>query len=435
MDDEIKTVLAQALLRRKAPTTCIGPYVAPDGKYLVSRDRERTQSENVRITAMHGDVKIGHSVQAPAPNFIGVSWLGTIGSVAGGIEWTLEKECTNSDPPDGALPSNDHVRLVYWRPDPDSPAGTAYTVRSASPGSSGSEIIIADSQSEEGNPPVAHSYVVDINEEVQSSTYATWQAVDGGTEAGFIQSHFGARNIGEGEAIQDSSTPIQQGWISPERLRGRLGIGEGAMAQDDGQNILRWYGDEESEYGKMVEEDEPPEVPPQSSDSTTAQASASTAPMPQPSSQPSPEGTPEPEEPAKPKEVPKPPQPIMSRRQLKTVLRGLQEVVAEDRFLQAVALQATLDDISHLWHLPQVSTRADLRERLRQHAEEGPPGLVLLTQKEVSKETLLELQCIGDLEQFTAILITPKDQPQLEHHIELRGDLQISGIGPEIASG
>ena len=175
------------------------------------------------------------------------------------------------------------------------------------------------------------------------------------------------------------------------------------MAQDDGQDILRWCGDEGSEYGsdeefEMVDEYEVPEVPPPYSESTTAQATSSTAPLPSTSHTPSPEGTTEPKEPPSAKGPIKPPQPIMSRRQLKTVLRGLREVVAEDRFLQAVALQATLDDIPHLWHLPQVSTPADLRERLRHRAEEGPPGLVLIIQKDISKETLLELQCIGDLE-------------------------------------
>ena len=295
---------------------------------------------------------------------------------------------------------------------------------------------IADSQSEEDDPPVAYSYVADINEEVQPSAHATWQSVEGGAVSRLFQNHFGGPK-GEGEAIQDSSTPIQQGWTSPERLWGRLGVGEGAMAQDDGQDILRWCGDEGSGYGsdeefEMVDEYEVPEVPPPYSESTTAQATSSTAPLPSTSHTPSPEGTPEPKEPPSAKGPIKPPQPIMSRRQLKTVLRGLREVVAEDRFLQAVALQATLDDIPHLWHLPQVSTPADLRERLHHRAEEGPPGLVLITQKDISKETLLELQCIGDLEQFTAVLITPKDQPQLETHIDLRGDLQISGIGPEI---
>ena len=38
------------------------------------------------------------------------------------------------------------------------------------------------------------------------------------------------------------------------------------------------------------------------------------------------------------------------------------------------------------------------------------------------------------MERFTAVVITPKDQPQLGTHIDLRGDLQISGIGPEITS-
>ena len=75
----------------------------------------------------------------------------------------------------------------------------------------------------------------------------------------------------------------------------------------------------------------------------------------------------------------------LSRRQLKTVLQGLREVVAEDRFLQAVAVQSTLDDTPHLWHLPQVSAPADLRARLRNHAEEGPPGLVHLIQRKLAK--------------------------------------------------
>ena len=92
-----------------------------------------------------------------------------------------------------------------------------------------------------------------ISTKNSSSTHATWQNVEGGAETGLIQNHFGAINVGEGEGIQDSSTPIQQGWTSPERLSGRLGVGEGAMAQDDGQDILRWYGDEGSEYGSDEE--------------------------------------------------------------------------------------------------------------------------------------------------------------------------------------
>ena len=72
------------------------------------------------------------------------------------------------------------VSVSSWRPDPDSIAGTACAVRSALPASSGSGVAVVDSQSEEDDPPVAYSYVADINEEVQPSTHATWQSVEGG---------------------------------------------------------------------------------------------------------------------------------------------------------------------------------------------------------------------------------------------------------------
>ena len=84
LDDEMHTAIAWALFPRKAPTTFIGPYLPPDGKYLVARDRDRT------------------------PRCQGV--IGPGGECS---EWTLEKECTNSDPPEEVLPSTEHIRLVY----------------------------------------------------------------------------------------------------------------------------------------------------------------------------------------------------------------------------------------------------------------------------------------------------------------------------------
>ena len=93
-DDEMHTAIAQALLGRKVPTTYVGPYIPPDEKYLVTRDRDRTQNENVLITALRADVKIGHSVQAPSPNCVGVSWLGAIDPAGSFTDWTLGQEYT-----------------------------------------------------------------------------------------------------------------------------------------------------------------------------------------------------------------------------------------------------------------------------------------------------------------------------------------------------
>ena len=143
IDDETHTAIARALLPRKAPTTFIGPYLPPDGKYLVARDRDRTQNKNARITTLHPDVEVGHGVHAPAPNYISVSWSGVIG------------------PPQVSAPTGQSrrsartpiLRMKFYHPQSISVsfigtqtlsiAGAAYTVRSALPVSSGSGVAIA----------------------------------------------------------------------------------------------------------------------------------------------------------------------------------------------------------------------------------------------------------------------------------------------------
>ena len=81
-----------SLVTIRSPKRRNGPYILADGMYRVHRDRERTQTENVQVTALHPDVKISHSIQAPGPNFVGVLWLRLIGSggeITDWAEWML----------------------------------------------------------------------------------------------------------------------------------------------------------------------------------------------------------------------------------------------------------------------------------------------------------------------------------------------------------
>ncbi|CAE7256176.1 AGM1 [Symbiodinium natans] len=135
--------------------------------------------------------------------------------------------------------------------------------------------------------------------------------------------------------------------------------------------------------------------------------------------------------------------PKLSNRQRKRVLSGIQEMVAGDRVLQAIAFNAavatdhmiaftpTEPPISHCKWVPE-SLDAQVISETIANLETGVPGLIVLRVDAPTEELCLECECLADTAGVSIVLVSPYGCPTLESTVEVRGDLSVSGIGPNI---
>ncbi|CAE7255946.1 RE2 [Symbiodinium natans] len=64
--------------------------------------------------------------------------------------------------------------------------------------------------------------------------------------------------------------------------------------------------------------------------------------------------------------------------------------------------------------------------------ETGVPGLIVLRVDAPTEELCLECECLADTAGVSIVLVSPYGCPTLESTVEVRGDLNVSGIGPNI---
>ena len=65
--------------------------------------------------------------------------------------------------------------------------------------------------------------------------------------------------------------------------------------------------------------------------------------------------------------------------------------------------------------------------------ETGVPGLVVVrVDAPTTEELCLECECLADTAGVSIVMISPYGYPMLDSTAEVRGDLSISGVGPNI---
>ncbi|CAE7249187.1 RE2 [Symbiodinium natans] len=124
-------------------------------------------------------------------------------------------------------------------------------------------------------------------------------------------------------------------------------------------------------------------------------------------------------------------------------LSAYMEMVAGDRVLQAIAFNAavatdhviaftpTEPPISHCKWVPE-SLDAQVISEAIANLETGVPGLIVLRVDAPTEELCLECECLADTAGVSIVLVSPYGCPTLESTVEVRGDLNVSGIGPNI---
>ena len=122
----------------------------------------------------------------------------------------------------------------------------------------------------------------------------------------------------------------------------------------------------------------------------------------------------------------------LTKAQSKRLISGVTEVIAGDAVLRSIAYNTALSGVSHLiLKLKDHSVQA-LSEEISKR-EAGPPGLVVARLPAPTEELCLELECLADTVSIPIVIISPNEYPQLEDAVRLRGDLNISGAGPNIS--
>ena len=122
----------------------------------------------------------------------------------------------------------------------------------------------------------------------------------------------------------------------------------------------------------------------------------------------------------------------LSRVQSQRLVSNVTEMVAADEILKAIVYNSTMSDTQHL--IKHSSPCVQALSELIAARQAGPPGLVVVRLPTPTEEVCLELECLADVTNVPIILVSPIGYPTLEDSVTLRGDLSISGIGPEVNS-